>query len=368
MELGLFMQPLHNPKRFTKTEMIDQDRDVALYIDSLGFDEFFVGEHHSSNFQPITSPLVFLASIIHDTKMKLGTGVINLPCHHPAQVASEVALFDHMSKGRFIMGVGPGGTPTDAEVFGARGKNHNEMLNESIEMIHKIWSSEPPYHLGGKYWNFQIDDSINMEVGYGPILKPYQQSYPPIFTSILSPNSRSAFVAGERGWSIMSANFAQSACVKTHWNQYALGCENAGRRPDRKYWRIARDILIADTDSAASEYLAELGNSYLYYYQFVSDALKSFNGTSVLKAHKDLSDEDLTAQYCLDTMVLSGSAKTVLDKLIDFTDLMGGPFGALTLCFKEWEKPEVHKRSMRLLAEDVMPKLRAYCMQTVAAE
>src|SRR3546814_4097079 len=68
--------------------------------------------------------------------------------------------------------------------------------------------------LEGKYWDFKIDESINLEVGYGPILKPYQQPYPPIFSSILSPNSRSAFVAGERGWSIMSANFAQAACIK----------------------------------------------------------------------------------------------------------------------------------------------------------
>jgi alkanesulfonate monooxygenase SsuD/methylene tetrahydromethanopterin reductase-like flavin-dependent oxidoreductase (luciferase family) len=368
MELGLFMQPLHDPKRFTKTEMLHQDREVALYIDSLGFDEFFVGEHHSSDFQPITSPLVFLASLIHDTKMKLGTGVINLPIHHPAQVASEVALFDHMSKGRFVMGIGPGGTPTDAELFGARGNNHNEMLGESIEMIHKIWSSGPPYNLEGKFWSFDIDESINMDIGYGQILKPFQRPYPPIFSSILSPNSRSAFVAGERGWSIMSANFAQSACIRTHWDQYALGCENAGRPADRKYWRIARDILIADTDSAAADYLAEPRNSYQYYYKFVSDALKSFNGTAVLKADQAMSNDDVTVQYCLDTMVMSGSAKTVLDKLVDFVDLMGGSFGALTLCFKEWEKPQVHKRSMQLLADDVMPKLRAYCMQNVAAE
>ena len=367
MDLGLFMQPLHDPKRLSKTQMIDQDREVALYIDSLGFDELFVGEHHSSEFQPITNPLVFLASIIHETKMKLGTGVINLPCHHPAQVASEVALFDHMSKGRFIMGIGPGGTPTDAELFGARGKNHNAMLGESIEMIHQIWRSEPPYHLKGQFWDFQVDEAINMEVGYGPILKPYQQPFPPIFCSIMSPNSPSAFVAGERGWSIMSANFAQGVWAKTHWDQYALGCEKAGRRPDRKFWRIARDILVTDTDAEAADYLAEPGNSYEYYYQFVYNAMKSFNATGGLKADKSLPDKDLTLQYLFDTMVLSGSPSTVLDKLVDFVDLMGGPFGALELCFKEWDKPDLHKRSMRLLAEDVMPKLRSYCSQTAAA-
>ncbi len=368
MDLGLFMQPLHDPKRLTKTQMIDQDREVALYIDSLGFDEIFVGEHHASDFQPITNPMVFMASIINETRMKLGTGVINLPCHHPAQVASEVALFDHMSKGRYIMGVGPGGTPTDSELYGSRGKNQGEMLAESIDMIHEIWRSDPPYHLQGKYWNFQIDESIEPRLGFGPMLKPYQQPFPPIVCSIMSPNSRSAFVAGERGWSIMSANFSQGKWAKTHWDQYALGCEAAGRQPDRKAWRIARSILVTETDAEAADYLAEPDNAYDYYYSFVVDDMKYFNIAGVLKANPDLSDEDLTVQYCLDTMVFSGSPKTVLDKLIDFVDFVGGPFGALELCFKEWDKPEVHKRSMRFLAEDIMPKLRHYCLQTVAAE
>src|SRR3546814_4632004 len=111
-------------------------------------------------------------------------------------------------------------------------------------------------------------------------------------------------------------------CIKTHWDQYALGCESVGRPADRKFWRIARDILVADSDSAAADYLAEPGNSYSYYYQFVSDALKSFNGTAVLKADKDMADSDVTAQYCLDTLVLSGSPQTVLDKIIDFVDSM----------------------------------------------
>ena len=368
MDLGLFMQPLHDPKRLTKTQMIDQDREVALYIDSVGFDEIFVGEHHASDFQPITNPLTFMASLIHDTKLKLGTGVINMPCHHPAQVASEVALFDHMSKGRFIMGVGPGGTPSDSELYGSRGKNPGEMLSESIDMIHEIWRSDPPYHFHGKFWDFQIDDSIAPALGFGPMLKPYQLPYPPLVCSIMSPNSKSAFVAGERNWGIMSANFSQGKWAKTHWDQYALGCEKAGRRPDRKAWRIARSILVTDTDAEAADYLAEEGNSYAYYYKFVVDDMKYFNISGVLKNDLNMSDDDLSLRHCFDTMVFSGSPNTVLDKLIDFVDFVGGPFGGLELCFKEWDKPELHKRSMRLLAQDVMPKLRNYCRQAVAAE
>lgn len=368
MELGMFMQPIHDPKKFSVTQMLDQDREAALYIDKLGFEEIFVGEHYTAEIEPITNPLQFLSSIMAETKMKLGTGVINMPIHHPAQLAGDIAMLDHMSKGRFIMGCGPGGTATDAELFGSRGKNTLEMLVESVDIIHEIWRTEPPYRIKGKYWEVKVDEARLPDHGFGPIMKPYQKSFPPIVVSILSPNSRSAQVAAEKGWQIMSANFAQAKWVKTHWEQYLIGCEKVGRKPDRKNWRIARSILIADSDAEASSYLAQQDNAYRHYFQVEMDVMKVYKMAGVLKAEDAMTDDDLTAQHCLDTMVISGSPKTVLDKLVDFVDFMGGPFGGLTLCFKEWDKPEVHQKSIRLLAEDVMPKLRNYCAQKIAAE
>jgi len=368
MDLGLFMQPIHNPKKLSVTEMFDQDREAALYVDKVGFDEIFVGEHYTAELEPITNPLQFLASIMAETKMRLGTGVINMPIHHPAHLAGDIALLDHMSKGRFIMGVGPGGTATDAELFGSYGKNNLEMLQESVEIIHEIWSTGAPYRIKGKYWEVKVDEARLPQFGFGPMMKPYQKPFPPIVISLLSPNSKSGQLAGEKGWQIMSANFAQAKWVKTHWDQFLIGCEKAGRRPDRKDWRIARSILVADSDQAAADYLADKDNSYHYYFDIEMQIMKSYKIAGVLKADETMPDYQLTADYCVDTMVISGSAKTVLDKLVDFVDFMGGPFGGLTLCFKEWDKPEVHKRSIRLLAEQVMPELRKYCNQKAAAE
>ena len=361
MDLGLFMQPLHDPKRLNVTEMIEQDREAALYVDRVGFDEIFVGQHYASAFQPIADPLQFLASIISETKMKLGTGVINMPIHHPAHLAGNIALLDHMSKGRVIMGVGPGGTPTDSELFGSLGKNWGAMLGESVSMIHEIWRTDPPYKINGKFWSVKVDEAIAPQLGFGPMLKPYQQPHPPVMVSIMSPNSKTASMCGEQGWQMMSANFAQAKWAKTHWEQYEMGCEKAGRRPDRKNWRIARSILVTDSDSQAADYLASRGNSYDYYYKFVIDDMKLFNIAGVLKNEPEMSDDDLDIKYCLDTMVISGSPKTVLDKLVELVDFVGGPFGGLTVCFKEWDKPAMHKRSLQLIAQNVMPRLREYC-------
>ena len=117
MKLGLFMMPLHDPKR-DYTQVLQEDREAILLAEKLGYDEAWVGEHYSAATEPIADPLQFMATLIPLTKtIKFGTSVLNLPQHHPAQVAGNCAMFDHLAKGRFIMGIGPGGLGSDFELF-----------------------------------------------------------------------------------------------------------------------------------------------------------------------------------------------------------------------------------------------------------
>ncbi|WP_029352341.1 LLM class flavin-dependent oxidoreductase [Bosea sp. 117] len=367
MDLGLFMQPLHNPER-SITEMLDEDREAAILADKLGFNELWVGEHYSSCIEPIVNPLQFFASLIDRTSnIKFATGVLALPQHHPAKIAGDAAQFDHLSKGRFIMGIGPGGLATDFELFDVMEKNRGEMLAECLDTIHAIWSSDPPYNIKGKYWTVKIEDTILPKLGFGPMPKPYQKPFPEVAISAMSPNSGSARQAGARGWGMASANFIQACWVKSHWEQYAIGAEKAGVRPDRSKWRIARSILVTDTDAEAADYLADHKSAYGWYYDFVIDDMRTYNIMPVLKHDPAMSDDEVTLQYCLDTMVISGSPQTVLDKLVDLVDYVGGPFGGLLMGFKEWDKPALQQKSMKLLAEEVMPKLRAYCASKAVA-
>ncbi len=369
MDLGLFMHPIQNRDLSRHpADMLDECREAIIFADQMGFDEAWVGEHQSSSIELVTNPLQFCASLIHSTKqIKFATAVISLPIYHPAKVAVDVAMFDHMSRGRFIMGVGPGAQVSDLELFDVLDKNRGEMVLESVEMIHKIWSSDPPYDIEGKYWNVKIKDQIVPQLGFGPMLKPYQKLFPPVVTSVMSPKSKSAAQAGERGWGILSGNFAQLDSAATHWEQYVIGCERVGRRPNRQDWRISRSILVADTDAEARDYLAEEDNAYECQFRFLVDDMRFFNLVGVLKADPSVPDEAVTPKYCVDTLVISGSPSTVLDRLVDVVDRVGGSFGALISTFKEWEKPEVHKKSMRLLAHEVMPKLRNYCSSKRAA-
>jgi alkanesulfonate monooxygenase SsuD/methylene tetrahydromethanopterin reductase-like flavin-dependent oxidoreductase (luciferase family) len=149
MKLGMFMMPLHPPGR-NATETLAEDREAIILADKLGFAEAFVGEHVTDLAENVTSCLMFLASVASETKnIVLGSGTINMPNSHPANIAAQVAMLDHILKGRFIMGISPGGLMSDAEVFGNFQKNRNAMFVESINMVLKIWESEGPLDLQG---------------------------------------------------------------------------------------------------------------------------------------------------------------------------------------------------------------------------
>ena len=155
MKLGMFMMPLH-PQMRSLAETLEEDRQAVLLADELGFCVAFVGEHVTDAAETITSSAMFLAYLASQTKsITLGTGTVNLPNAHPATVAAQIAMLDHLLDGRLIFGIIPGGLMSDAEVFGNLEKDRNEMFVESINMILDIWQKEPPYDLAGKHWSAQ---------------------------------------------------------------------------------------------------------------------------------------------------------------------------------------------------------------------
>ena len=367
MKLGLFMMPLHDPKR-AYMDVLKQDREAILLADSLGYDEAWVGEHYACKTEPIPNPLQFMATLVPLTKrIVFGTGVINLPQHHPANVAGDVAQFDHLSEGRYIMGVGPGGLGSDFELFETFDKDRSAMMAESIDIIHKIWASDPPYRIHGKFWNVVVDREVQLHLGVGPMLKPFQQPHPPLAVSAMSPKSSTARLAGERGWGMVSANFTPSNQVVTHWQAYCEGAEKAGRLPDRNNWRVARSIVCTETDAEAADYLANEDCSPGWYYAYLRDNLRTYKMTKIFKPTESMTDDELTVPHMLEMMVISGSPRTVLDRLVALVDEIGW-FGTLLVTHKDWDNPALHRRSMRLISEEVLPRLDQHMSTRVAAE
>lgn len=359
MRLGMFIMPLHDPKGDLHV-LIQEDRQVSIEIDRLGYDEVWVGEHYASWTEPIPNPLQFLASLIPVTRnIKFGTAVINLPQHHPAQVAGDAALFDQMSGGRFLMGVGPGGLQSDMELFGTRESNRNEMMLESIDIIHQLWSQDPPYDINGKYWKISLRDTVDMDMGIGPILRPFQKPFPPLTVTAMSPRSATAMNAGSRGWGLISANFIPYENTRAHWDAYSEGAEQAGVAADRGKWSLARSILVADSDAQAQDYLASPNNSVRWYYDYLHHSMSAKNMLGIFKKSPDIPDSDITPDSLVRDIVVSGSPKTVLDKLVGMVDALG-TFGGLLVSKKELDASGHQMKSLSLLAEEVMPALRQH--------
>lgn len=368
MELGMFMQPVHRPDR-DYTQVLEEDREAVILADGLGFSECWIGEHYTATTEPITSPLTFCASLIDRTEhIRFGTGVIALPTLHPVIVASQAAMFDHLSKGRFLLGVGPGTLSSDVEVFQTGdAPSRGRQVGEALDIILDLWRGDAPYEFKGEFYDFSLKDLSRRHWGVGQLVKPYQQPHPPIALSLIAPGSYSAGVAGERGWIAISGNFVQPRYVATHWTKYLEGCAKAGRRPDPDAWRVARSIIVGDDATEVADYVADPDAAPAFYFGYLMESFRSRGALFLLKADEAVPDDDLTPVDVAKSMFTAGTPASVLDQLIAFRDEVGD-FGTLLSVAHDWDRPEFCRRSMRLLAAEVMPRFRQHCEASVAAE
>ena len=231
MNLGFFTMPIH-PLDKDWRQSLREDREAFILADELGFIEGYVGEHQP--IAPRTSPPARCSSPRWSSatkRIKLGTGTVNLPNNHPAAVAAQIAMLDHMLDGRFIFGISPGGLLSDAEVFGNLDADRNAMFLEASTRCWRSGPSEPPYNIKGKYWNISIERQLMPDIGQGFMPKPLQQPHPPIVVTAVAPFSKGVTEAAARGWDPISANFLMPEWVKTHWPKYVEGCERVGRPP-----------------------------------------------------------------------------------------------------------------------------------------
>jgi alkanesulfonate monooxygenase SsuD/methylene tetrahydromethanopterin reductase-like flavin-dependent oxidoreductase (luciferase family) len=356
----MFLQPIH-PFPRSQGEIYKEAEEKIILADDLGFSEVWVGEHYSASTEPITNPLIFLASLIHRTKnIKIGPGTVCIPNHHPAKVAGDIALFDHLSNGRLLFGVGPGGLATDFELFGTQDfENRGEATMEAVDMILKLWTSDPPFDIKGKYWSIRMEKNVVLSSGVGYLTRPLQQPHPPIATSAVSPFSGSIRTAAQRGWFPISGNFCPETTIASHWKVYCQGCADVGREPDGDEWRLARTVLVAPGDAEAEDYIHDPKRATHSYFDYLITLLKSTNGTNLIRPRADMTDSEVTADAVVEEVVIAGSPATVADKILAYRERVG-PFGTLLISAMDWDGPNgaMEKRSMELLARDVMPRVR----------
>ncbi len=166
---GIFLAPFH-PLNEDPTLAIRRDIELVEWLDELGYEEAWIGEHHSAGFEIIASPELFIAAAAERTqRIKLGTGVVSLPYHNPLTAANRIIQLDHQTRGRVLFGVGPGLLPSDAMMMGIPVDKQRDRMVESIEVILRLFKGETVTH--ETEW-FKL---TNARMQLLPYTKPYPE-------------------------------------------------------------------------------------------------------------------------------------------------------------------------------------------------
>jgi len=201
------------------------------------------------------------------------------------------------------------------------------------------------------------------EIGQGTIIKPYQKPHPPIVVTAVAPHSRGVTEAAKRGWTPISANFLLPEWVASHWPKYVEGRRAVGAEPRPAEWRVAKSIFVADDERVAERYGRSPEGPYHFYFRQLVRKLVGFGGRSNLfKLDQTQPDSEITADYVTNKLVIAGTVNSVVEQILAFREKVGD-FGTLLYPCHDWMDPALGKRSMQLMAEQVMPRVNAALKQ-----
>ena len=243
LQFGTFLAP-HHPVGENPMLQFQSDLDFAAHLDRLGFDEFWCGEHHSSGWEMIASPEMFLAAAGQRTHtIRLGTGVVSLPYHHPFNVAQRIVQLDHMTKGRAMFGTGPGALPSDAWTLGIDPLVQRDRQDEAMGVILRLLRGEDRFSHESDWFTLR-DAQLQ--------LLPIQENLPVATASTLSPSGMQ--LAGKYGCgvlSIASNSTAGLAALPTQWSFAEESAAKHGQVVDRRDWRVLLSFHIAESRDEA---------------------------------------------------------------------------------------------------------------------
>jgi limonene 1,2-monooxygenase len=341
MKFGVFMAPFHRVGE-NPTLALERDLELLQWLDLLGFDEAWIGEHHSAGWETIASPEVFIATAAERTRrIKLGTGVVSLPYHHPYMVANRMVLLDHLTRGRAMLGVGPGALASDAYMFGINPARQRAMMDESLGIILRLFKeTEPITHKSD--W-FELHDALLQ-------LRPYQQPHLPVaVASVQSPAG--VQVAGKYGAAVISLSVPRDMIRQTTLkDQWAIAEEAAaehGQTVRREDWRLSVGCHLAESRKEAFEDI-RVGSG-----RVVTEYFGNTLGHEV---------PDVPANQIVDFMVernqwIVGTPDDCIAGINRLLEASGG-FGGLLIRVEDWAPRDKIHRSYELLARYVMPQFQ----------
>jgi limonene 1,2-monooxygenase len=338
---GIFLAPFH-PVGQNPTLALERDLQLIEHLDALGFDEAWIGEHHSAGYEIIASPEVFIAAAAQRTRhIRLGTGVSSLPYHHPFMLADRLVLLDHLTRGRLMIGVGPGALPSDAFMMGIDPARQRDMMEESLEAILLLLAGAGPVTYATDW--FQLVKARLQ-------LRPYQRPYPEIAVAAqISPAGPRA--AGRFGCSLLSIGATTAGgfdILGAHWDVMEERADEFGTTVDRSKWRLVGPMHIADTKEQAIADVAFGLPEWVDYFQRVAALPLAPDTTN----HETLVDALNASGFAV-----IGTVEDAIDQVARLQAQSKG-FGTFLLMGHEWADTAATRHSYELIARYVAPRFQ----------
>ncbi len=351
LKFGIFLAPFH-PVGQNPTLALERDLELIERLDALGYDEAWIGEHHSAGYEIIASPEVFMAVASQRTKnIRLGTGVSSLPYHHPLILADRMVLLDHLTRGRIMFGVGPGALPSDAFMMGIDTSRQREMMEESLEAILQLLASDEPVTMKTDWFTLQ-DARLQ--------LRPY--SFPTFEVAVAAQVSPAGpRLAGRFGTSLLSIGATSRGgfdVLGSHWSVMEQRSEEFATTVDRRNWRLVGPMHIAESEEQARADVAYGLPQWMDYFQRVAALPLAPEGATTV-------DEQIDAMNGSGMSVI-GTPEQAIAQVQRLIDQSGG-FGTFLFMANEWADREATLRSYELFAREVIPHFQGHIDRAVTS-
>ena len=339
MRFGIFMAPFH-PVGQNPTLALQRDLELIQHLDRLGFDEAWIGEHHSAGYEIIASPEVFIAHAAAQTsRIKLGTGVSSLPYHHPLMLADRIVLLDHLTKGRMMFGVGPGALPSDAFMMGIPTDKQRERMEESLDVILRLFNGERVTHESD--WFVLRDAQLQ--------LTPYSDFDIAVAAQVSPSGPR---CAGRFGLGLLSIGATSAGgfdVLGAHWNVMEERGAEFQQPVDRDTWRLVGPMHIAESEEQARQDVEFGLKDWIDYFQKVA---------ALPLAPETDNPAELVEAMNASGLAVIGTPDQAAAQIQRLVDQSNGGFGAYLFMAHEWANTEATKRSYELFARYVAPQFQ----------
>lgn len=334
---GVFVAPYHamdeNP-----TTMFQQDIELIEWLDRLGFDEAWIGEHHSSGFETISSPDLMISFVAARTsRIKLGTGVVTLPYHNPLMVADRIIQLDHMTRGRIMFGVGPGLLSRDAEMLGIDQTQTRERMTDALEIIMRLFRGERVTKKTEWY------NLVGAEVQILPFTKPHPEI---AVASALTPSGGRLAGKYDLGLLCFSADRSSYGALQKNWAIANEIASEHGRTMDANRLRLVGPLHIAETREKARE------NVRFGFTKYIDYLNRLHPGRYPIPAH-----EDPVEWYTSRGLGIIGTPDDAVAMIEELQEKMGGSFGCFLNMATDWADWQETRKSYELYMRFVVPKL-----------